>query len=326
MKRIVLIAVLLTTVCVSSGAAADRAEAKLCKAKELYMESVQDAKDKLQKDMEEFVQSAKKDEDGLELDKLELTEFKKNLLSSNFEMLWNVDNPGELAKLPKCLVVPVRSYLDSLGKAKPELVKAFETAAKYYKKRNTDRALEIEAEKELFTQTGLVTYIAVAENNEINELIGPHTTIKDNTLVVSNKEYLTSKSSYRPPVQIDVVAKTDSNDLRVEYAAGKIVFSWGGNKDQLFICDGLLGTKYIDGQGFVEPNKFVRVTLIVTNDTAIIAVDGKVRYTTKADFSAVNEPVKISTYFRSTVTVKYFSAQKYPPSSKKGRGSRSKHK
>src|SRR5689334_10137795 len=41
-------------------------------------------------------------------------------------------------------------------------------------------------------------------------------------------ETATTKAKFRPPVEIIIVAKTDSNDLRMSYAANKVAFNFDG--------------------------------------------------------------------------------------------------
>src|ERR1041385_5703378 len=57
-------------------------------------------------------------------------------------------------------------------------------------------------------------------------------------IVLTGNDRLTTPGSFRPPVEITIVAKTDSTNLRMAYAADQVVFNWELNGSELRIDGG----------------------------------------------------------------------------------------
>src|ERR1017187_7425887 len=51
--------------------------------------------------------------------------------------------------------------------------------------------------------------------------------------VLTGSTQLRTPQSFRPPVEITVVAKTDSTNLRLAYAADQIIFNWEIDQSQI---------------------------------------------------------------------------------------------
>ena len=51
-------------------------------------------------------------------------------------------------------------------------------------------------------------------------------------------EKLTTFDEFRPPIEITIVAKTDSTNLRIGYAAKQVIFNWEEDQAQLRIDGG----------------------------------------------------------------------------------------
>src|SRR6185437_3768436 len=54
-------------------------------------------------------------------------------------------------------------------------------------------------------------------------------------IVLTGNHHLNSPQALRPPVEITLVAKTDSTNLRMAYAANQVIFNWEVNPDELRI-------------------------------------------------------------------------------------------
>src|SRR5215469_12474481 len=67
--------------------------------------------------------------------------------------------------------------------------------------------------------------------------------------VLKGNERLSTPQSYRPPVEITVVAKTDSTNLRLGYAADQIIFNWEMDRSQLRVDGGPANGLHKDGAG-----------------------------------------------------------------------------
>ena len=56
--------------------------------------------------------------------------------------------------------------------------------------------------------------------------------------ILTGGQHFNSRQAYRPPIEITVVAKTDSTNLRLGYAAEQIIFNWEMNPSQLRVDGG----------------------------------------------------------------------------------------
>jgi hypothetical protein len=127
--------------------------------------------------------------------------------------------------------------------------------------------------------------------------------------ILKGSTRLVTSQSYRPPVEITVVAKTDSTNLRMGYAADQIIFNWEENPSQLRVDGGPANGRHKDGAGHIPPDKFVTVKWIVTTTHQAIYVDDQLRYENAADYSGIDRPVSIFPAEGSTVTVKSIKIQ-----------------
>ncbi|HEV2453919.1 MAG TPA: hypothetical protein VGY98_06635, partial [Verrucomicrobiae bacterium] len=96
--------------------------------------------------------------------------------------------------------------------------------------------------------------------------------------VLKGSDRLETPQSYRPPVEITVIAKTDSTNLRLGYAADQIIFNWEMNPWQLRVDGGPADGQHKNGAGHIPRGKFVTVKWIVTTNHQAIYVDNQLRY------------------------------------------------
>jgi hypothetical protein len=59
-----------------------------------------------------------------------------------------------------------------------------------------------------------------------------------NPIVLRDSDTLITGATFKPPVEITLVAKTDSTNIRVGYAANQIIFNWELHKKQLRVDGG----------------------------------------------------------------------------------------
>jgi PKD domain len=118
-----------------------------------------------------------------------------------------------------------------------------------------------------------------------------------------NDERLSTTQSYRPPVDIFIVARTDSTNLRLAYAANQVIFNWEGNGNQLRIDGGPADGHHKSGAGAIPKDKDVTIQWVVTPSMQSIYVDGILRFTHTGDYSQIDRPVWVFPY-QSKVTVK----------------------
>jgi hypothetical protein len=123
-------------------------------------------------------------------------------------------------------------------------------------------------------------------------------------IVLTDDERLLTPQNFRPPVEITIVAKTDSTNLRIGYAADQVIFNWELDPRQLRVDGGPAGGKHLRGSGLIPTDKYVTIKWIVTSQEQAIYVDDRLRFKDVSDYSAVNQPVSVFPAIHSSVTVK----------------------
>jgi hypothetical protein len=122
--------------------------------------------------------------------------------------------------------------------------------------------------------------------------------------VLKGSDHLDTPDLYRPPVEITIVAKTDSTNIRMAYAADQVIFNWELDKSQLRVDGGPADGHHKRGAGYVRPGKFVTIKWIVKPMSQAIYVDGALRYEHSGDYSQINRSVTVFPANGSVVTVK----------------------
>ena len=134
--------------------------------------------------------------------------------------------------------------------------------------------------------------------------------------VLKGDEHLDTPVSYRPPVEITIVAKTDSTNLRMAYAADQVIFNWELDRWQLRVDGGPANGLHKKGAGHIPRNKYVTIKWIVTTTRQEIFVDGQKRYEHEGDYSQIDRPVTVFPANGSTVTVKSVTVKPIPDSTR----------
>ncbi len=122
--------------------------------------------------------------------------------------------------------------------------------------------------------------------------------------VLKGSDHLDTPVSYRPPVEITIVAKTDSTNLRMAYAADQVIFNWEEDPWQLRVDGGPANGLHKKGAGHIPKGKYVTIKWMVTTTRQEIFVDGQKRYEHEGDYSQIDRPVSVFPANGSTVTVK----------------------
>ncbi len=122
-------------------------------------------------------------------------------------------------------------------------------------------------------------------------------------LVLTGTNRLVTPTSYRPPVDIRIVAKTDLTNLRIGYAADQVIFNWERNPNELRINGGPADQKHKAGAGRIPANQFVAIRWVVNLRSQQIFVDGQLRYEDELTHAALDRPVSVFPAVGSTVTV-----------------------
>jgi hypothetical protein len=117
------------------------------------------------------------------------------------------------------------------------------------------------------------------------------------------------------PVRIDVLAKTDDNNLRLRFAKGELIFNWELNRRELRHHDPATGAqRAFPDQGFIQPKRWARITWVIEPGRSVVFVDGKQRAVVPGDYRDVEGAAGI-TAVDSTVTVK---AWRFSPGASRG--------
>ena len=123
-------------------------------------------------------------------------------------------------------------------------------------------------------------------------------------IVLEGDAKLVSPDTFRPPVEITIVAKTDSTDLRIGYVADQVIFNWRDNKDQLRVDGGPAGNQAIDGLGCIPKNQYVTIRWVVTPKHQAVYVDDQLRFEHCGNYAEMRRPVSVFPAVGSVVTVK----------------------
>jgi hypothetical protein len=122
--------------------------------------------------------------------------------------------------------------------------------------------------------------------------------------VLKGSTRLNTPQSFRPPVEITVVGKTDSTNLRLAYAADQIIFNWEMDQSQLRVDGGPADGLHKAGAGRIPAGKYVTIKWIVTTTHQAIYVNERLRFEHDGDYSQINRPVTVFPANGSTITVK----------------------
>ncbi len=106
-------------------------------------------------------------------------------------------------------------------------------------------------------------------------------------------ESIITKQTFRPPIEITIVAKTDSKNLRIAYTASDVIFNWEQDETELRVDGGPADGKHQENKGHILPNKYVTIKWVVSNTEESIYVDGDLRFHNSADYSQINNPVSV---------------------------------
>lgn len=125
---------------------------------------------------------------------------------------------------------------------------------------------------------------------------------KNLPIVLKKGDSISTLASFKPPVEIEVVAKIEKLDLRLGYAADQLIFNWERRPDELRIDGGPADKIYTPMMGEFPQKKFAVIRWSVEKDRQTIWVDGKLRFEHKGDYSEIDRPISILAY-GSEVTV-----------------------
>jgi hypothetical protein len=138
--------------------------------------------------------------------------------------------------------------------------------------------------------------------------------MSDKGIVLQGDDRLNTPNTFRPPVEITIVAKTDSTNLRLAYAADQVIFNWEVDRNQLRVDGGPASGQHKAGAGSIPAGQFVTIRWLVTPSHQAIYVDDGLRFEHTGDYSNINRCVSVFPAGGSKVTVKSIVVKPLPPS------------
>ena len=138
---------------------------------------------------------------------------------------------------------------------------------------------------------------------QVSARISRDAIVSPDGIVLVGNDRLVTPGSFRPPVEITIVAKTDSNNLRLSYAADQVIFNWEINNRELRIDGGPANGMHKDDAGEVPKDQYVTIRWVVTPQKQSIFVNKELRFEHGGDYSGIDKPVAVFAA-QSRVTVK----------------------
>src|SRR5439155_24909717 len=138
----------------------------------------------------------------------------------------------------------------------------------------------------------------------IRTMTGNYASLNGEILELRQGDRISTRQFFKPPIAFRLIAKTNSTNIRISYAADQVIFNWEMNCDELRIDGGPAGGRHKPGFGRVPKDEWVTIDLIVKKQSLSIFVDGSNRIVEPADFSNINAPFLVFAGAESTVYVK----------------------
>lgn len=132
-------------------------------------------------------------------------------------------------------------------------------------------------------------------------------------ILLKDNEKLSTPQSFKPPVEITIIAKTDSTNLRIAYTADQVIFNWERDLAQLRINGGPADGLHKPGAGSIPRGEYVTIRWVVTPGNEAIYVDGQLRFEHNGDYSGIDKPVSVFGALGSRVTVKSIRVKQVTP-------------
>jgi hypothetical protein len=115
--------------------------------------------------------------------------------------------------------------------------------------------------------------------------------------------------AYSSPVKFEVVARTDSVDLRLYFALGQLTFRPKGAEWQLHYRDVVDRQRTrVDGKGWIQPGQWVVITVLIRSKEICIGVDGVEWFVREGAFTGIRGTFGVGPGNGSTVGVKSITA------------------
>ena len=143
----------------------------------------------------------------------------------------------------------------------------------------------------------------VAMHPQGSARLTPDAIVSAKGIVLRDGDRLSTPEFFAPPVEITIVAKTDSTNLRMAYAADQVIFNWEMDREQLRIDGGPANGLHKAGAGNIPVGTFVTIRWLVTPKHQAIYVNDDLRFEHDGDYSHLKNCVSVFPAAGSKVTV-----------------------
>ena len=128
----------------------------------------------------------------------------------------------------------------------------------------------------------------------------------DNVVLGPDDASITSLADVVVPFEAQIIAKTDSTNIRINFAKGGVILNWEARIDELH-CAAFASGKdaSVKGKGKIVPNQWQTIILSVADDHADIFVNGELRGQIKENFKGLKGPLAVTNAAGSTVTLEF---------------------
>ena len=123
-------------------------------------------------------------------------------------------------------------------------------------------------------------------------------------IVLTGADRLSTPGSFKPPVEISILAKTDGTNLRLAYAADQIIFNWEQDPEQLRVDGGPANGLHKTRAGSIPRGEYVEIRWLVTPTHQSIFVGDELRLEHNGDYSQIARCVSVFPAAGSVVTVR----------------------
>jgi len=102
------------------------------------------------------------------------------------------------------------------------------------------------------------------------------------------KNYVATPQKFTAPLKIILRAKTDSNDIRIRYGKGRLIFNIHNSTDLSLIDISNGKGSVVKSDGTIPINEFVDIEWIITKEFMAVNVNNKLRHIA-SDYAYINE-------------------------------------
>jgi hypothetical protein len=101
----------------------------------------------------------------------------------------------------------------------------------------------------------------------------------DKGIQLSGMGYVRTPKAYQVPLKIDVIAKTDSTNLRLHFAKGQVILNWEENPDVFAVHEPIFGHDYkVEDKGRIPVNEWVNIIWMIGKDYFTVLVNDEQRF------------------------------------------------